>query len=101
MEIISLLVDNGTSTVVRNSGSTGPNAEKLAEQTKDPKVIQALKPKAKRSASRAEVINKTVDIVKHFLYRANSSIKRLYHISGKDSPDIRNIILQNIFTFLV
>jgi len=52
VEIISLLVDNGASTVARNGGCTGPNVEKLAEQTKDAKVIRALKPKGERSASR-------------------------------------------------
>ena len=99
-EIISILIDHGASANVRKDGTSGPNAIDLAERTKDPKVIKALKPRADRTASTAKTVSMIVDVSRFILDAVNSPLitdiangvaKQLYQISGEDSPEIRNV----------
>lgn len=97
-DLAAFLVDKGASTKVCKGGASGPNAEELAARTKDAKLMRALKPKAERRASNAQLVDLIVGAITFVLERVNSPMvtgivngvaKKMYGISGQDNPEIR------------
>lgn len=94
-KVISLLVDRGANVNIPNSAKK--TAKQLGDQTKDPKVIEALLPKDERGGSTGAFVQLIVSFLLFVVAWMNSDLitglvkgvaQQLYDITGEERPEI-------------
>ncbi|KUL83786.1 hypothetical protein ZTR_06619 [Talaromyces verruculosus] len=94
-KVISLLVDRGANVNIPNSAKK--TAKQLGDQTKDPKVIEALLPKDERGGSTGAFVQLIVSFLLFVVAWMNSDLvtglvkgvaQQLYNITGEERPEV-------------
>ncbi|PCG89020.1 Hypothetical protein PENO1_107010 [Penicillium occitanis (nom. inval.)] len=94
-KVISLLVDRGANVNIPNSAKK--TAKQLGDQTKDPKVIEALLPKDERGGSTGAFVQFIVSFLLFVVAWMNSDLvtglvkgvaQQLYNITGEERPEV-------------